>query len=309
MFISPTTIDALSINPNSLIRVPFMLGISVFYGYMTSQVKREKRRMEKMAETMRLKRQFVCALAHDIKTPLNVILGHAELIAEAFGGQPDSTERQSSLKRIRENIDRIVQMVTDFLAVSKLETLTLESTRSLVQINEIVQDLVLQQMVTVRDKDLKLSFDLDKEVKPVLGDVNQLQRALWNLLSNAIKFTPQGGSVTVTTRMVKKDVSIKIKDTGTGIPKEDLSSLFSEFKRLSGAANTEGTGLGLFIVKTIVEAHNGRVAVESEVGVGTTFTMLLPTVKDSWRGIQPENAANRIETGISGEQPMARHAA
>lgn len=308
MFISPTSVDALTINPNTLIRVPFMLGISIFYGYMTSQVKREKRRMEKLEETMRLKRQFVCALAHDIKTPLNVILGHAELIAGGYGGPQDPTESLSSLKRIRENVDRIVHLVTDFLIVSKLETSTLASARSWLQMNEIVQDVVLQQMVTAREKNLKMTLDLDKDLKPVFGDDNQLQRALWNLVGNAIKFTPADGTIIVTTKMNKKEIAIKVTDTGCGIPKEAISSLFSEFKRLNGTANTEGTGLGLFIVKTIVEAHNGAVAVESELGVGTTFTILLPSSKDFVGGIQPENAGHQAETGISGERRIARHA-
>jgi signal transduction histidine kinase len=139
-----------------------------------------------------LKRQFLSAVAHDIKTPLNVILGHAELLAGEYGGQTDPTERLSSLKRIRENIDRIVQLLTDFLAVSKLETLGLEMARHLVQMNAIAEDIVLQQMVTARNKNLTLTLELDKNLKPVIGDNNQLQRALWNLVANAIKFTRSG---------------------------------------------------------------------------------------------------------------------
>lgn len=205
-------------------------------------------------------------------------------------------DRLSSLKRIRENIDRIVQLVTDFLAVSKLETLGLEAARNLVQMNVIAEDVVLQQMVTARDKNLTLRLDLDKDLKLVMGDNNQLQRALWNLVGNAIKFTARGGSITLKSRMVKKDVSIEVTDTGPGIPKEELPRLFSEFKRLKGTANTAGTGLGLFIVKSMVEAHNGSVRVDSDEGVGTTFTILLPASKESLAGIQPDVLAKRLET-------------
>jgi adenylate cyclase len=109
-----------------------------------------------------------------------------------------------------------------------------------------------------------------------LGDEDQMQRALWNLVSNAIKFTPNGGSVSVVSETREKHVILQVKDTGTGIPQEELSSLFSEFRRLEGAVNTEGTGLGLFIVKTIVEVHGGTVTVQSTLGTGTTFTILLP---------------------------------
>jgi signal transduction histidine kinase len=307
VFVSPNAVDVLTINSNFLIRVPFMFGISIFYGHLASQVKREKRQVEKMEATMRLKRQFVSALAHDIKTPLNVILGHAELLAGDYGSQASPTDKLSSIICIRKNIDGIVKLITDFLAVSKLETLKLDSAKNLVQMNAIAEDVVLGQMVTARDKNLNLTLDLDKKLKPMLGDNDQMQRALGNLVGNAIKFTPPGGSITVTSRMIKNDISIKVTDTGCGIPKEEIAGLFAEFKRLKGTTNIEGTGLGLFIVKTIVQAHNGTVAVESNESVGTTFTMLLPASRDLLGGIQPENARKGAETGISGEHHIARH--
>lgn len=255
-----------------------MFGISIFYGHLASQVKREKKRMEKIEEAVRLKRQLVCALAHDIKTPLNVILGHAELLAEPSVGYSPK-EKMFSLGCIRNNVDRIAKMITDFLDVSKLETLKLDEAKDLVQMNVIAEDVVLQQMVTAREKEQVLALKLDSNLEPILGDFDQLQRALWNLVGNAIKFTPTGGRITVTSEMIKKNIAIKVKDTGIGIPKDEISGMFSEFHRLNGSSNTEGTGLGLFIVKTIVESHGGSVAVESEIGVRTTFTILLPTAK------------------------------
>jgi signal transduction histidine kinase len=105
-----------------------------------------------------------------------------------------------------------------------------------------------------------------------------LERVLWNLIDNAIKFTPQGGAITLTSRMIGNNISLSIRDTGMGISKQELPNLFLEFKRLEGSANTEGTGLGLFIVKTILEAHNGAISAESEEGAGTTFNILLPPV-------------------------------
>ena len=304
LFVSPTTVNVSAIDANSLIRVPFMFGISIFYGHLASQVKRDKKRIEKMEETIRLKRQFVCALAHDIKTPLNVILGHAELLAEDSGRPTSPTEKRFSIKCIRNNIEGIVKLITEFLDISKLEIMKLDSSRNLVQMNAIAEVVVLQQSVTARDKNLQVSLDLEKGLKPILGDSNQLQRALWNLVSNAIKFTPEGRSIVVSTRMIKKNISVQVTDTGAGIPKEELTGLFSEYKRLKGAAHTEGTGLGLFIVKTIVEAHDGTVAVESKEGVGTTFTMLIPASQVLLGGIQPENVNKGTETT---ERHLVRH--
>ena len=248
-----------------------------------------------MEEAVRLKRQFASALAHDIKTPLNVILGHAELLAGDYGQMEDASERLSSIKRIRQNIQQIVDLVTDFLAVSKLEAFGVKTVGNLVQMNEVAQEVVGQQMITARNKKISLMIDLDENPKPVIGERTQLQRALWNLIVNAIKFTPSGGTVSVTSRTVKKEVCIEVKDTGPGISSEDLPRLFSEFKRLKATAHTEGTGLGLFIVKTIIEAHNGRVAVASQEGVGTQFTIFLPASKDPPSKAQGPALANRIE--------------
>jgi signal transduction histidine kinase len=275
-FISPDVADALSLDSSAVLRVPFIFGISISYGHLASQVKREKKRMENLREAAILKRQLVCALAHDIKAPLNVILGHTELLAGQYGGRSDPGAKLASLKCVRDNIDRILSLITDFLDVSKLEALTPQFARERIQMNAIAQDVILQHMVIAREKNLELVLNLDPDLKATLGDDHQLQRALWNLVANAIKFTPSGGKVTVTTTTRKRKIAIAVKDTGVGISRAELPRLFSEFQRLNGTAHIEGSGLGLFIVKTIVESHGGHVDVESELGTGSTFTILLP---------------------------------
>jgi signal transduction histidine kinase len=246
------------------------------YGHLTNQVKRDKRRIEQLKPTEELKRQVVSALAHDVKAPLSVILGHAELLAGFIPGRADPKEQFLSLKCIRENIDRIVKLVTGFLNVSELMKPTAEASKTEVEINGIIRDVIRQQTVTLRKKDLNLRMELADDLKSCHGDQDQLERVLWNLIDNAIKFTPQGGAITLTSQMIGNNISLSIRDTGIGISKQELPNLFLEFKRLEGSANTEGTGLGLFIVKTILEAHNGAISAESEEGAGTTFNILLP---------------------------------
>jgi signal transduction histidine kinase len=295
-FFSPNATVASTISSDLLIRVPFMFGVSIFYGYMTGRIRQEKKRTEQMKEAVRARRQFVSALAHDIKTPLNVIGGYAELLAGEYGGPQDPAERVSYLRHIRENLDHVFQLVTDFLTISKLETLGQEAAKNLVQMNEIAEDIVLQQMVIARDKNLKLTLDLDRNLKQVMGDNNQLQRVLSNLVGNAIKFTPSSGSISVRSRMEGEVVSIEVADTGPGIPKEEIPELFSEFRRLKGSTDTEGTGLGLFIVKTIVEAHNGTVTVGSGKGVGSVFKILLPASKELYVPFQCDQVVNKLNT-------------
>lgn len=286
-FASPSTKGASFFDASFLIRAPFMFGISIVYGHLASQIKLEKRRVEKIQQALTLKRQWVCALAHDIKTPLNIILGHAELLAGQSEAQTVSADKQSSIACIRKNIDGIIELITEFLDVSKLEAETLDSPKSVVEINAAVEDVVLELTVTAREKNLDLSLDLDPNGTAVLGDGQQLRRALWNLVSNAIKFTPVGGRITTSTRTGNKHVAIEVADTGIGIPQEELPGLFTEYKRLKGASDTQGSGLGLFIVKTIVEAHHGTVAVKSREGVGTIFTVWLPRCENAPARVEP----------------------
>jgi signal transduction histidine kinase len=276
IFISSQQIDLWTINSDLLLRVPFMLGISVLYGHLTNEVKRDKRRIQQLKQTEEFKRQVVCALAHDVKAPLSVILGHAELLAGSFGGQPNPAEQTLSLKCIRENIDRIVNLVIGFLNVSELVTPKAESSKTAVEINPILRDVIQQQTIALRKKNLDLRLELAEDLKPCHGDHNQLERVLWNLIDNAIKYTPPGGAIALTSRMVAGKISLSISDSGVGIPKAELPNLFREFKRFEGSANTEGTGLGLFIVKTILDDHNGTITVESDRGAGTTFKVELP---------------------------------
>ena len=276
VFITSKQVEISVLNPDLLLRIPFMLGISVLYGHLTNQVKRDKRRIEQLKQTEELKRQVVCALAHDVKAPLSVILGHAELLAGFSGGRADRKEQSLSLKCIRENIDRIVKLVTGFLNVSELMTPKAEASKTDVEINGIIRDVIRQQTVTLRKKDLNVRMELAEDLKRCHGDHNQLERVLWNLIDNAIKFTPRGGAITLTSRMIGNNISLTIRDNGIGIAKQELPNLFREFKRLEGSANTEGSGLGLFIVKTILEDHDGTISAESEKGAGTTFNILLP---------------------------------
>jgi signal transduction histidine kinase len=276
VFITSRQVEISVLNPDLLLRIPFMLGISVLYGHLTNQVKRDKRRIEQLKQTEELKRQVVCALAHDVKAPLSVILGHAELLAGFSGGRSDPQEQFLSLKCIRENIDRIVKLVTGFLNVSELMTPKTEASKTDVEINSIIRDVIRQQTVTLRKKDLNVRMELADDLKRCHGDHDQLERVLWNLIDNAIKFTPQGGAITLTSRMAGNNISLTIRDNGIGIPKQELPNLFREFKRLEGSANTEGSGLGLFIVKSILEDHDGTITAESEKGAGTAFNILLP---------------------------------
>jgi len=259
-----------------LMRIPFLFGVFLIYGYLAEQAKKEKRRAEKAEEAERFKRRLVAVLAHDIKNPLGIIMGYAETVASRLERRPETQEDIESLERIQSNAQRIVKLVTGFLDASRVEAGKMELPRSPVQLNHLIREVGQQQMGDLQKKNVSLSVDLDDRLPEIMGDEAQLDRVLWNLVGNAVKFAPRGGKITVTSRLENRHVCVSIKDTGKGIPRDEVPLLFSEFRRLSGTAKIEGTGLGLFIVKTIVEAHGGTVDVESQEGQGSTFTIRFP---------------------------------
>ena len=264
------------LDPDSLFRIPFLFGVSILYGYLAEQARREKARAQKAEETERLKRQLVSALAHDIKNPLGIIMGYAEVVTSRLREQANGEENLEALQRIQDNAQRIVKLVTGFLDASRVEAGKLEVVQHSVQLNLLIREVGQQQMGDLRQKNLSLSVDLDDNLPEIVGDEAQFDRVLWNLLGNAVKFTPVGGKITMTSRLESDHVCISVKNTGMGIPQDELPLLFSEFRRLKGTGKVDGTGLGLFIVKTIVEAHGGTVNVESKEGEGTTFSIRFP---------------------------------
>ncbi len=259
-----------------LLRIPFIFGVSILYGYLAEQVKNERRRVERGEELNKIKAQLVSALAHDIKNPLAVIMGYAEAVASNLGTETDNQKNLDALQRVQDNAARIVKLVTGFLDASKVESGKVDVARRPVQLNSLIREVCRQQMRDLRHKNLSLSLELDDHLPEISGDAEQIDRVLWNLVGNAVKFTPLGGKIAVASSVEDSHVRVDVRDTGMGIPKDELPLLFSEFRRLKGSAKIEGSGLGLFIVKTIVEAHGGKAGAESEEGKGSTFSVEFP---------------------------------
>ena len=262
--------------PDLFVRIPFLFGASILYGYLSENAKKEKIRAETAEQRERLKMDLVSALAHDIKNPLGIIMGYAETMSDQFIGRSEAKGNLEILDRIQESAQRIVNLVTGFLEASKAEAGKISVEERPVELNALIREVAQQQMGDLRKKNISLDVELDENIPTIIGDKAQLDRVLWNLVGNAIKFTPGGGRITVSSRSDNGYVCVAVKDTGIGIPKDELPLLFSQFRRLKGSAKIEGTGLGLFIVKTIIEAHKGTVQAESAGGQGSTFTVRVP---------------------------------
>lgn len=264
------------ISTDLVIRIPFLFGVSVLYGYLSENANRERKRAEIAEERERMKMDLVSSLAHDIKNPLGIVLGYAEMLIEMLEEKKGEKEHLDLLERIQASGQRIVNLVTGFLDASKAEAGKLEIAHRPVSFNSLLKDVVRQQEAELQRKQLSVDLKLDEQLPEIMGDAAQLDRVFWNLIGNAIKFTPTGGKISVSCKREDSHISVAVQDTGVGIPQDELPLLFTQFKRLRGAAKIEGTGLGLFIVKTIVEAHKGSVRVESVDGQGSTFTVRIP---------------------------------
>ncbi len=248
---------------------------------------REQQRAAELASALaqqreldRLKSEFVQNVSHELRTPLAIVRGYAELLSSGELGelQPD---QQAPADIIARRARMLSNLMDDLTAILEVETqgAKLEP----VDLAELVHALLADFQVAAAKSELTLAAEVAPDLPLVSSDPNHLRRVLDNLFSNAFKFTPAGGRVTVRLWRDSPNVVLKVTDTGVGIPRDKLDHVFERFYQVDGSMTRRygGVGLGLALVKEIVEAHGGHVAVESEVGQGSTFTVILPVPANS----------------------------
>lgn len=230
---------------------------------------------QELSRLSEAKSQFLAAVSHELRTPLNAIIGFADLLLEGAAGT--MTESQAEyLSDIRSSGTHLLRIINDILDYSKLEAGRLALTQERVDFGEVVAEAVRMLEGTARKKGLTLSRELEAGVT-VMGDPLRLKQVVLNLVANAVKFTPTGGSVAV---RLSTDVGavLTVRDTGIGIAPEHQAAIFEPFTQVEGheSRRFEGTGLGLSLVKRLLEPMGGTVRVESLEGQGATFTVELP---------------------------------
>jgi signal transduction histidine kinase/CHASE3 domain sensor protein len=227
-------------------------------------------------ESERMKDEFFALVSHELRTPLTSIIGYLELVLDDESDRLDDDHR-SYLEVVGRNASRLLRLVGDLLFVAQVEAGTMS-----LELGEVdLARLVAEALETARPRAEARSLALVSDVAPLpplRGDRDRLGQVLDNLVTNACKFTPSGGRVEVRARGEDGVAVLEVADTGPGIPEEEQEHLFERFFRASSATaeSIPGVGLGLTIVKAIAEAHGGRVVLESEVGIGTTFRVELP---------------------------------
>jgi adenylate cyclase len=237
------------------------------------------RALEQQQELNRLKDEFLQNISHELRTPLALIMGYAELMKDGELG--DLQPRQhGAVAVISRRVHVLSKMVNDLIAILSAEAR--ELSEELVDIADLVRKMLVDFHAATQEAELSLMAEIQPGLPPVTGDREQLRRMLDNLLGNALKFTPPGGSLTVRLWCdgAGKAVVLEVIDTGIGIPPDELDHIFDRFYQVDGSAKRQygGVGLGLALVKEIVDAHGGHVSVWSAVGQGTTFRVALPTL-------------------------------
>ncbi|MDE4542045.1 two-component system histidine kinase PnpS [Thermoanaerobacterium sp. R66] len=230
----------------------------------------EIRKLEK------IRSDFVANVSHELRTPLTSIRGFIETLRE---GAIDNVERRDRFLEIIEfEAERLTRLINDILTLSEIENLKEGFVKEDIAIDEEINEIFYIMEKTAEDKNIKLIKDLNCKDVVIKTSKDRLRQMIINLVDNGIKYTPEGGYVKVTTADMENNIVIEVEDSGIGISKENIPRLFERFYRVDKGRSRKlgGTGLGLAIVKHIVESMKGSITVESEVGKGTKFTIVLP---------------------------------
>jgi PAS domain S-box-containing protein len=254
----------------------------------------------------RMKDDFLATLSHELRTPLNAILGWSQILRA--NGSPSTEELSEALEIIERNARAQTQIIEDLLDMSRIISGKVRLDVQRTDLTAIVQASLDTMKPAAEAKGVRLQAALDPLARPVSGDPNRLHQIFWNLISNAIKFTPRGGRVQVLLERINSHLEVSVIDTGEGIKPEFLPHVFDRFRQADASTTRRhgGLGLGLSIVKQLVELHGGTVRVKTAgIGLGSTFTVELPlTVVHA----EPESDANRQHPAKSVTAELCRDA-
>jgi signal transduction histidine kinase len=233
--------------------------------------------VRRLEELDRAKDAFISTVSHELRTPLTSIVGYLEMLTQGGMGRLEGDALQG-VAIIERNVGRLRDLVEDLLTMSAYDAEQVRLDRRATDLGGVVTECLQTLVPQTTDKQLEVAVMSDACVPMVLADHTQIERAVLNLLSNAVKFSHDGHRVTVGLRVESPSVVLTISDTGIGIPADEQDLLFSRFFRssLSKADEIQGTGLGLALVRSVVEWHDGTVEVQSVEGEGTTVTVRLP---------------------------------
>lgn len=243
---------------------------------LSGQVTSLTRRAEEATRHDQLKTELLATVSHELRTPLTSIKGALSVL---LGEDPPTPEvRAEFLGIAHQNVERVMRLIANFLNLTRIEAGQIGIAPRALDLAEVLTAAVERMRGLAAERRVRLELETPREPLPLTGDPEMLESVFSNLLDNAVKFSPEGATVVVGVGADRRALTVQVRDQGPGIPPEEVPRVFERFFRGSPAAarRVPGTGLGLHISKAIVEAHGGRIGVESRVGEGSTFTVTLP---------------------------------
>lgn len=268
--------------------------------------KEENENLRTSIEYEKLKTEFLANISHELRTPLNIILGAIQLIDLQTKSSNTDTCCSSSIQKyqkiMRQNCYRLLRLINNIIDVSKIHSESFDLHMKNYDLVSLIKDIVASVSEYVSIKELSIEFTTNKEQIITACDPDQIERILLNLLSNAIKFSSAGGKISVAVEEKEDRVAFSVADTGIGIPESQVNLIFERFKQVDSSLtrNHEGSGIGLSLVKSLVELQGGTISITSEKGKGSCFTvelplMLLPETDDSNDASKLNSNWNRVE--------------
>jgi two-component system, OmpR family, phosphate regulon sensor histidine kinase PhoR len=263
-------------------------------------LEKRTRELKETVEYEKLRSAFLANISHELRTPLTVIFSAQQMLGIVVAGmqpQEKSKEILQYMSMIKRNCYRLMRLIANLIDITKIDAGYFQLHLQNCDIIRIVEDITLSVAKYVEDRELQLTFDTEVEERILACDPDKIERIMLNLLSNAVKYTHCGGSIYVNIRVTDDVVEIYVIDTGTGIPEEMRESVFERFVQVdkTTARTREGSGIGLAIVKSLVEMHDGNIMLTSELGKGSEFKIRLPikTVPEPVKAAEYKPAADQ----------------
>lgn len=252
------------------------------------------------------KSDFFANLSHELKTPISIVLGAIQLIDQHKTTTLERRRSSKQLQTIKQNCYRLLRLVNNILDISRIDSGFVKANMENCNIVYLIEEITQSVVPFAEQKDISLEFDTESEEIITAVDIDKIERIILNLLSNAIKFTSHGGKITVNVYSRDNRVLVSVKDTGPGIPKQMQAKIFERFQQVGSALTREfeGSGIGLSLVKSFVNLHNGLITVNSELNKGSEFILEFPIIlcdQKTENTSQKVNPQNKIVEAIKTE--------
>lgn len=257
-----------------LLRIPFLFVVGLFFSHLVHHARVRERTVEQ-SQARDLRLDLLSAVSHDLKNPLGVIDSLAELMLDGSAG-PLNAQQADLTRRIQASIRQVIVLSQNLIDAERVEAGRLVLQRQRTSLSQVIDDTLVVAGSASEIKGVALQVTVEPGLPLVSIDAMQMERVIANLLNNAIKFTPAGGRVRLAARRQRDAVVVSVSDDGPGVPPDELSHLTERHFRGARSRGVEGSGLGLFIVRAVVDAHGGTLRVASGIGGGTTMTVSLP---------------------------------